>query len=91
MHDAIGRDLMVGDLVLIPVRIKQLSPSEEYCNVTLESVLGRRPDGNKEMIYAINTGVVLRANVGDKNDLATLAFVSGELVISAARNHAETD
>lgn len=70
MHDAKGRELKVGDLVLVPSRIKNVSATEDYCNVTVESVLGRRPDGAKETISAINTGVTLRANAGDENDLA---------------------
>jgi hypothetical protein len=73
MHDAKGRPLNVGDIVLIPATITVLHPTEEYCNVTATSMLGRRPDGAKETIHAINTGVMLRANCGDENDLAALA------------------
>jgi len=67
MHDAKGRDLKVGDSALIPVRIKQLHATEDYCNVSAESLYGRRPDGAKETFGAINTGVLLRANAGDEN------------------------
>lgn len=59
MHDKNGTELRVGDVVLIPARITQLSPGEDYCNVQLESEYGRRPDGMKETIYAINTGVMI--------------------------------
>jgi hypothetical protein len=72
MHDAKGRDLKVGDIALIPVRIKQLVATEDYCNVSAESLYGRRPDGAKETFGAINTGVILRANAGDENDDAAL-------------------
>lgn len=48
MHDAKGRDLKVGDTVLIPAKIVNLSPTEDYCNVGVESFYGRRPDGLKE-------------------------------------------
>jgi len=72
MHDAIGCKLNIGDVVLIPAQIKDLSLSEDYCNVMLETIFGRRPDGNRETIYAINTGVILRANPGDENDMAVL-------------------
>ena len=68
MHDARGRELKIGDLVLIPGRVVELHPTEEYCNLTVESALGRRPDRYKERISAINTGVLLRANPGDKNN-----------------------
>jgi hypothetical protein len=70
MHDRKRRSLTKGDIVLIPARIKEVMATEDYCNVTLESVFGRRPDDEKETIHAINTGVVLRANAGDENDLA---------------------
>lgn len=70
MHDANGRPLAKGDRVLIPATITQLSPGEDYCNVSVESELGRRPDGAKERISAINTGVLLRANPGDENSAA---------------------
>jgi hypothetical protein len=59
MHDKNGSELKLGDTVLIPARITQLSPGEDYCNVQLETLHGRRPDGMKETIYAINTGVVV--------------------------------
>jgi hypothetical protein len=72
MHDAKGRELKVGDFVLIPAVMKQLSATEDFCNVSAESSLGRRPDGAKESFGAINTGVMLRANTGDKNDLRGL-------------------
>ena len=76
MHDAKGRDLRVGDVVLVPAKITQLSPSEDYCNVSAVSILGRRPDGHKETFSAINTGVMLRANQGDENDFAELQHES---------------
>ena len=74
MHDARGREIKVGDRVLVPARVTELSATEGYCNVSIESTFGRRPDGQKERISAINTGVVLRANSDDENDLED-AFV----------------
>lgn len=75
MHDAKSRELKEGDVVLIPAKITQLSPGEEYCNVSAQSLYGRRPDGALESFSAINTGVMLRANPGDENDvLAALAI-----------------
>ncbi|HEX4302819.1 MAG TPA: hypothetical protein VHZ78_08495 [Rhizomicrobium sp.] len=69
MHDAKSRPLKVGDKVLIPAVITQLSNgSEDFCNVSLQSAYGRRPDDAKETLSAINTGVLLRANEGDTND-----------------------
>lgn len=69
MHDAKNRELKVGDTALIPVKITNLSATEDYCNVSAESLYGRRPDGFKENFYAINTGVMLRNNPGDVNDV----------------------
>lgn len=68
MHDAKGRPLTTGDRVLIPAIVKELTAGEDFCNVTVESALGRRPDQSKERISAINTGVMLRANTGDDNE-----------------------
>ena len=65
MHDAKGRPLKLGDFVMIPARITQLSPQEDYCNVSVETLFGRRPDGQKERVHAINTGVLVRAEPGD--------------------------
>lgn len=65
MHDAKGRPLKTGDRVLVPMVVKNTYGSEDYCNVELQSVIGRRPDGAKETVSSINTGVVLRANPED--------------------------
>lgn len=59
MHDANGTPLNKGDVVYIPAIITELQATEDYCNVTIESVLGRKPDGAKERISAINTGVLI--------------------------------
>lgn len=67
MHDQRHRPLKVGDQVLIPAVVTSVSATEDYCNVSLASHFGRRPDGMKDGIHAINTGVVLRANDGDDN------------------------
>lgn len=77
MHDAIGRPLKVGDRVLIPCVIAQLQATETYCNVTVRSAIGRRPDGNPETVSAINTGVLLRANASDENNIAAWATNDG--------------
>lgn len=61
MHDALGRPLKKGDNVVILAKIAGLQPTDDFCNVDIETVLGRRPDGEKEHISAINTGVLLKA------------------------------
>jgi len=66
MHDVNGHPLKVGDKVLIPAEITELqSGAEDYCNVSVETTLGRRPDGSKERISAINTGVLVKVSGGD--------------------------
>jgi hypothetical protein len=59
VHDRNGTPLKKGDLVLIPAVITELQAGEDYCNVSLQTVSGRRPDGLKEYISAINTGVLV--------------------------------
>lgn len=80
MHDAHGKPLKKDDLVLVPCRITQLSETEDYCNVTLQTLFGRRPDGNPELIHAINTAVLIRANDVDADncDLSILDHASKE-------------
>lgn len=65
MHDAKDRPLKKGDKVLFVGTITELFPTEDYCNVSVESLFGRRPNGQKEHLAAINTGVLLRANFSD--------------------------
>jgi hypothetical protein len=67
MHDARGRILKAGDKVLIVGTIKELFATEDYCNCSVRTAFGRRPDGQLENISAINTGVLLRNNDGDVN------------------------
>ncbi len=58
MHDRNGTPLQVGDRVLIEGTVTALAGGEDYCNVTVQTLAGRRPDGAKETFHAINTGVV---------------------------------
>ena len=67
MHDAKDRPLKKGDKVLFVGTITELSATEDYCNVSVELLFGRRPDGLKEHLHAINTGVLLRANSADSD------------------------
>jgi hypothetical protein len=58
MHDRNGTELKKGDIVLITAEIMDLYAGDEYCNTSLRTVHGRRPDGAQEHIGAINTGVL---------------------------------
>ena len=58
MHDRNDTPLKVGDCVLIEGVISNLSESTpDYCNVTVQSVVGRKPDGLQETL-CINTNVL---------------------------------
>jgi len=59
MHDKNGTALQEGDIVLVQMRVKSLSAQDDFCNCTLESVHGRRPDGTHETVSSVNTGVVV--------------------------------
>lgn len=59
MHDRNGTPLQKGDVVLVPAVITALQAGEDYCNVSLQTVSGRRPDGSKEYIGGINTAVLV--------------------------------
>ena len=70
MHDAKGQLLKVGNKVLIPCVITEFeSTSHDFCNVAVETVLGRRPDKEKERFSAFNTGVLIRAEPGDDTSI----------------------
>jgi hypothetical protein len=74
MHDQIGRKLEVDDIVLIPAVVTKLYDDEDYCNVELKTLFGRRPDDAYEKFGAMNTAVVLRCN--DVVDLLGLGWTS---------------
>jgi len=59
MHDANGTPLKVGDIVNIPCVIQQVQATDDFCNIFLETILGRRPDGQKDHFGAINTAQVV--------------------------------
>lgn len=57
MHDRNGTRLKVGDRVLLPCTITGISEgTEDYCNVSVQTEYGRRPDGQRQSFSAINTG-----------------------------------
>lgn len=59
MHDRNGTPLKVGDIVTLKLVITQVNAStEDYCNITAQSVEGRKPDGAKET-YCGNTAVLV--------------------------------
>lgn len=66
MHDANGTKLEVGDRVMIPAVVTGLCEgTADYCNVTVQTALGRRPDGAKDSFSAINTGQLVKLSGKD--------------------------
>lgn len=63
MHDANGVELKVGDRVILEAVIDTLQSGEDFCNATLKSVLGRKPDGAKET-FCMNTAVCVKVPTG---------------------------
>jgi hypothetical protein len=67
MHDANGHPLKVGDKVVIPAEVTSVQPGSDYCNVSVKTTLGRKPDGHKESFSAINTAQLVKVSGGDVN------------------------
>lgn len=44
-HDRNGKEIRVGDEVLLRAKVTQVWAGEDYCNITIESITGRKPDG----------------------------------------------
>lgn len=72
MHDALGRELKVGDVVLVPIRVAFLNDGDDLSvqnEIGGHSVFDRtdgETDGEKQSFAEINTGVTIRANPGDE-------------------------
>lgn len=49
-HDIHGTLLQVGDAVLVPAVVTQITMTEEYCNVTVETREPMFPTTNKNTI-----------------------------------------
>ncbi len=63
-HDKNGTELKPGDLVLIACKVLTVSPEANYCNLSVETVEGRKPDDRKEMI-TLNAAVVEKVSEAD--------------------------
>ena len=58
MYDAKGRDLAVGDFVLVPAVVTQLFADEDGCFVGLETSFGDSND-NTVTMWPVDSAVVL--------------------------------
>lgn len=66
MHDCKGRELKVGDRVMIPGVITHIHAAEGFCNCTVETLAAMPPERRyKTSVSALNTQMVVRANDGD--------------------------
>ena len=54
-HDARGRRIEPGDIVLMPFKVLAVWASEHDCNANLEPMLGMPPSGGKHGYSAVNT------------------------------------
>lgn len=62
-HDRDGKLLHVGDLVLVPCRIKSITQEELYCNATLETRHPMPPYENPTTITLNARQIVLEQSV----------------------------
>lgn len=61
-HDKNGVLLQVGDRVIIPAVVKSITMSEEFCNVTLETVEPMFPSDRHDTV-TLNAKQVVKAAV----------------------------
>jgi len=64
-HDKRGRLIEAGDIVSVQFRVLSVCANDDYCNVSLETVDGMPPSGNKTQLSAINTRQVEKVDVSD--------------------------
>ena len=62
MHDRFGRPIQVGDKVLVECVAKECYATDEYCNLTLETVLPMFPGENKTVIV-VNAKQVVKGSL----------------------------
>ena len=65
MHDAKGKELKVGDTVLIPATVIKCSGDENFCCLDVQTVGVMPGNGDKNTIYALSTKQVYRYNADD--------------------------
>lgn len=62
-HDLVGNSLTVGDIVLVPARVKSIYPGDEYCNVTLETTQAMFPGTSKSGMTLNASQVILHTAI----------------------------
>jgi hypothetical protein len=61
-HDAQGRELKVGDTVIMPFTVKEVHMTEEFCNLKLESCFPMPGRHERTTLSEVNTRQVVRQN-----------------------------
>lgn len=61
-HDIDGNELKVGDIVYIPVKIKTIELTENYCNVTVETQ-HRMPPLDSVTTIVLNSKQVMKGSI----------------------------
>lgn len=56
-HDRIGQKIEVGDHVMVPCVVKEVHPTDDFCNLTLETLEPMYPAGTPNTIV-LNTKMV---------------------------------
>lgn len=62
-HDRDGTLLKVGNTVMVPARVKAIQDTEEYCNVTLETLQPMHP-GDSRSTLVLNAKQVVKHDDG---------------------------
>jgi len=95
MHDRNGKLLSVGDWICLHGKITECSPGDDFCNCEIESIYGRRPDGAKEKIGGINTGVLTKVDekgfLFDLNQKVKLKLSGESGVVIARMEHIDCE
>lgn len=60
-HDKSGVEVKVGDIVMIPCRVKAVHMTEDYCNVDLVT-LEVMPPSTMPSTFTLNTKQIIKAN-----------------------------
>lgn len=64
-HDKNGKLIKVGNIVLIPCKVKSITMSEDYCNLTVES-LYYMPPYEQPTTYTLNAKQVILQELEEK-------------------------
>lgn len=76
-HDAKGREVKPGDVVMVPFVVKEVHLTEDFCNLNLETVATMPPHHRTHSAISVNARMVLRANSGDDLDFVVVHGLLG--------------